>query len=332
MLAEESKKNIKAVQYPWKKSCLRCGSSDVKLHGHTACGNQRFRCNTCGYSYTFHNLINKRHREKKRFALWITEGYSVRQLIDIGRHGIWKISQIKKYWLGREPERYGGDFSRVRYLQFDGTYFKHENCLMVLMDNATGKVVSSSYNDRENYACAHQLFEEMRCCGMQPVAITIDGNTSVLRALRAVWPDIIIQRCIAHIQRQGLAWLRRYPRIQASKDLRKILLRITAVKDAQGRKTFIEDFGNWEKQYSSFVLALPSRDKVYGDLQRARSLILHALPNMFYYLEDPCIAATTNKLEGYFSRLKEIYRKHRGLSKKHRQNYFAWYIFLKNGR
>jgi len=50
------------------------------------------------------------------------------------------------------------------------------------------------------------------------------------------------------------------------------------------------------------------------------------LPNMFYYLDDQCIAATTNKLEGYFSRLKEIYRKHRGMSKKHRQNYFAWYI------
>jgi hypothetical protein len=51
---------------------------------------------------------------------------------------------------------------------------------------------------------------------------------------------------------------------------------------------------------------------------KTRSLILHALTNMFHYLDEHCIAATTNKPEGYFSMLKEIYRKHRGLSKKHR--------------
>jgi hypothetical protein len=310
---------------------LRCGSEGVKLYGHTLCGSQRFRCKECGYTYTFHNYKNKRHREKKSFALWITKGYSVRQLIDIGSHGVWKLNQIKKYWLERTPDRSAFDNSLVRYLQFDGTYFKHENCLMVLMDNVTSKVIAYKYHNRENYESAYRMFKEMMDSGLQPAAITIDGNPSVIRALKTVWPDIIIQRCITHIQRQGLSWLRRYPKLQASKDLRAILLTITDIRDEKGRKVFIKDFGHWEKRYGRLVLALPSKDKVYGDLQRTRSLILHALPNMFHYLDDQCIAATTNKLEGCFSRLKEIYRKHRGLSKKHRQNYFAWYINLKNG-
>ena len=310
---------------------MRCGSGDVKLYGKTLCGNQRFRCKECGYTYTFHNYKNKRHREKKSFALWITEGYSVRQLIDIGHHGVWKLNQIKKYWLERTPDRSVFDYRSVKYLQFDGTYFKHENCLMVLMDNVTSKIIAHKYHIRENYESAYQMFKGMMDGGLQPAAITIDGNTSVIRALKTVWPDIIIQRCITHIQRQGLSWLRRYPKLEASKDLRGILLTLTNVKDERGKKVFTKDFLCWEKRYGSFVLSLPSRDKVYGDLQRTRSLILHALPNMFHYLDDQCIAATTNKLEGYFSRLKEIYRKHRGLSKKHRQNYFAWYINFKNG-
>jgi hypothetical protein len=202
---------------------------------------------------------------------------------------------------------------------------------MVLMDNLTSKVIAYKYHYRENYESAYQMFRGMMDSGLQPAAITIDGNTSVIRAIKAVWPEVIIQRCTTHIQRQGLSWLRRYPKLEASKKLREILLTITAVKDEKGRKEFIKDFGRWEKQYGCFVLSLPSRDKVYGDLQRTRSLVLHALPNMFHYLDDQCIAASTNKLEGYFSRLKEIYRKHRGLSKKHRQNYFAWYINFKNG-
>ena len=202
---------------------------------------------------------------------------------------------------------------------------------MVLMDHITGKVIAHQYHVRENYESAYQMFKRMMDNGLQPKAITIDGNTSVIRALKDVWSDIIVQRCIAHIQRQGLSWLRRHPKQEASKDLRKILLIVTDVKGEREKQAFVKDFHRWEKQYGSFVVSLPSRDKVYGDLQRTRSLILHALPNMFHYLEDQCIASTTNKLEGYFSRLKEFYRKHRGLSKKHRQSYFAWYVNLKNG-
>ena len=165
---------------------MRCGSGDVKLYGHTLGGSQRFRCKECGYTYTFHNYKNKRHWEKKGFALWITEGYSVRQLIDIGRHGVWKLNQIKKYWLERTPDRSTFDYRPVKYLQFDGTYFKHENCLMVLMDNTTGKIIAHKYHIRENYESAYQMFKEMMETGLQPAAITIDGNTSVIRALKTV--------------------------------------------------------------------------------------------------------------------------------------------------
>lgn len=303
----------------------------VKLNGHSHSGNQRFLCKVCGYSFTFHNLKNKRHREKRTFVLWITEGYSVRQLVDIGPHGIWKVNQIRKSWLELLPPRDSGNLSAVRYIQFDGTYFKRQNCLMVVMDNATARGIGHRYHYRENYASSHDLFTQLKARGLEPSAITIDGNINVIRALKAVWPGITLQRCMAHIQRQGLAWLRRYPKLEASKQLRSILLGIADIRDEQGKQAFINDFNDWEKRYSSFVKALPSKDKVYGDLQRARSLIVHALPDMFHYLDDSNIAATTNKLEGYFSRLKELYRRHRGMSKQHRQNYFAWYIHLKNG-
>jgi len=68
----------------------------------------------------------------------------------------------------------------------------------------------------------------------------------------------------------------------------------------EGNKHLLMSFIVGKKQYGSFVVSLPSRDKVYGDLQRTRSLILHALPDMFHFLEDQRIASTTNKLEGLF--------------------------------
>lgn len=201
---------------------------------------------------------------------------------------------------------------------------------MVLLNNSDNKVIANSYDIRENYGSALKIFQPLKDNDIEPIAITIDGNLSIIRALKTVWPNIIIQRCLTHIQRQGLSWLRRFPKLQAAKDLRYLLTGITEIKDYEQKQNFINQFNKWEKRYGKFVLSLPSADKVYSDLRGARSLVIHALPDMFHYLDNLNIATTTNKIEGYFSRLKIIYRLHRGLSKKHRQNYFNWYIYFKN--
>ena len=51
---------------------------------------------------------------------------------------------------------------------------------------------------------------------------------------------------------------------------------------------------------------------------------------MFHYLKEPNIPSTTNALEGYYSPLKADYRRHRGLSQKHKIHYLKWYCFFKN--
>jgi hypothetical protein len=122
-----------------------------------------------------------------------------------------------------------------------------------------------------------------------------------------------------------LAWLRRYPKLEASEESRNILLTINNARNKKDR-AFIKNFDRWENRYGRFVLFLPSRDKVYGDLQRARSLILHALPDMFHYLDEQHIAATTNKLEGYFPDSKR-YPASIGVCRRSiGKNHFAWYI------
>jgi transposase-like protein len=254
----------------------------------------------------------------------------VRQLANISKYGIWKIKRIKNFWLNKLPEPISLNSKHIKYLIFDGTYFKHTNCLMVVADNSNDQIIANRYCIRENYSTAKEIFNELLSKQVDPKAITIDGNTSVILAIKKVWPNIIIQRCLVHVQRQGLSWLRRNPKNQAAKDLRKLLLKVTNINSYEEKQMFINIFHNWERRYGNFVLLLPSSDKVYSDLQRTRSLVIHAMPDMFHYLEDSNIASTTNKVEGYFSRLKDIYRQHRGMSKSKRSNYFNWYIYFKN--
>ncbi len=261
---------------------------------------------------------------------WVIEGYSVRQLVRISGRGIWKIKQVINYWLNQEIPDLNINFAKLKYLIFDGTYFKHQNCFLLLLDGQSGKAVDGHYLIRENYASAHEIFQGVKDAGAIPFAITIDGNTCVIRALKAVWPSITIQRCLVHIQRQGLSWLRRYPKLEAAKELRKILLLVTGIESHQERDEFLNLFMQWEKCYGQFVKSLPSSHKVYGDLQRTRSLLLNAWPDMFHYLDDSKVAPTTNRIEGYFSTIKGKYKQHHGLSKTNRPKYLSWYIYLKN--
>lgn len=222
------------------------------------------------------------------------------------------------------------EYSKFKYLVSDGTYLKHERCIYAVTDYLSGLTIKCDFGTRENYEMAYSIFSDLKVKGCYPKAITIDGNTLVIKALRAIWPNTLIQRCLYHILRQGTSWLRRFPRDTAARDLRGIFLTITSVKDEGSKMIFLKRFFDWEKKFGSYVKSLDSKHKVWGDLQRARSLILHALPNMFHFLNDSNIAPTSNVQEGIFSTAKILFRNHRGVSKKNRDKYFSWYFYFKN--
>jgi hypothetical protein len=83
-------------------------------------------------------------------------------------------------------------------------------------------------------------------------------------------------------------------------------------------------------KYESFIKALPKSTVAHKDLKRTIVLLNNALPDMFYYLEDSQVQSTTNALEGFHSRLKADYQRHRGLSKEHKISYLNWYCYYKN--
>jgi hypothetical protein len=215
----------------------------------------------------------------------------------------------------------------ARYLLFDGTFLHRPDSIVVLMDAQTHTLVRGQFGVRENSGPAlRSFFEPMMDEGLHPVSLTVDGNRQVIRVLKTLWPDAVIQRCLVHIQRQGLSWCRNSPKTFYARRLRQIFLRVTKITTAADRDAFLGLVTTWEAEHGAEIAARKETGRVFSDIKRARSMLLHALPDMFHYLDDPYIPTTTNGLEGYFSRLKSHYRQHRGLSPRKRPNYFAWYF------
>jgi transposase-like protein len=199
------------------------------------------------------------------------------------------------------------------------------------MDAQTQKIIAHLYVRKESFADAYPWFSRLKQQGLNPVYFTTDGEQSIIRAMKAVWPAVKLQRCLYHIQHEGMRWLRTYPNTQAGRELRFILSRLSWIKTIKERDCFIETYAQWLAKYKIFVNSLQPHKVEFKDLKKTMTLINNALPDMFYYLNEKYVHATTNALEGFHSRLKADYQRHRGLTKQHRIQYIDWYCYFKNG-
>lgn len=253
----------------------------------------------------------------------------MRQLCRQSHHGKTKLQENIHQALKQNVPFKRDVLLNAKYLQMDATYLHRRNSLLVLMNAQNKKIVCGQYDVRENSLREMTLFlQQEKLKGLSPESFTVDGNPTTISALKSVWPSLIIQRCLVHIQRQGLMWCRMNPKRTDAKKLRQLFLILPYIKTKMQAKIFILRFQNWENIYGTKIQNQPERGYGFADLKRARSLILKALPDMFHYLDNPQISSSTSALEGYFSRLKSKYRNHRGLAIKYRSNYFKWYFFL----
>ena len=199
------------------------------------------------------------------------------------------------------------------------------------MDARDQKIIAHMYTDKESFKSASPWFLRLKKQGLNPKYITMDGEKSVILAIRTIWPKTKIQRCLWHIQREGMRWLRTYPKTQAGRDLRYLLMTLCRIRSKKEREIFIKQYKQWLTKHKKFVMSLPSSTVAYKDLKKVTTLLKNAIADMFYYLKDHNVHPTTNALESFHSRLKADYRRHRGLTEQHKIQYLSWYCYFKNG-
>jgi len=306
-----------------------CFTSKVKCNGKNSKGRQRYLCLACKRSFYWRSPKPLEERRFKWFKLWVTEGYSVRELAIMKRTSQSTVRRVISYWLKKTPNHSYNDFFGTKYIILDGTFLRRPRGIYAAMDSETHKLLFAAVNVKESGNDLLQFYSQLSKAGLYPESATTDGNTAQMKLLRKVWPEIKLQRCIIHVQRQGLSWCRRNPKRTDAKHLRELLLKLTEVKTKEEALRFIKGFYAWENRFGTGIESSPNRGWVFSDLIRARSMVIKAIPNLFHYTDNPKIARSTNALEGYFSRVKEHYRLHRGLSKRNKVNYFKWYFFLK---
>ena len=241
------------------------------------------------------------------------------------------MKRIKNYWLNQQPPALSQHYlTTAKYLLFDGTYFHKKGCLALVIDIEAKRILQYQYIQRESYQAVYPLFLHLKNQGLSPLAITLDGHRMVIRAILEVWPQIRVQRCLFHIQNQGMMWIRYRPKTVAGQTLRNLLKTLAPIRSQEDRDCFVANYQSWHQTYDQAIRLLPKDCVASKDLRRTVSLINNALPDMFHFIKDQKVATTTNYLENFYSQLKHQYRNHRGLSEQHKVHYLKWFCYLKN--
>jgi hypothetical protein len=270
------------------------------------------------------------------FRKWILERQTFKTLSRDSRLSVDTLQRTFYTFLEKAPEVKILKHSDI-HLRVDATYFK-QFCLLCYQDHHAGYTQLIRFSDGEHYQEIKEDLNNLISLGLQIESITTDGHKSILKAIKKAMPDVIVQRCLVHIQRMCLLWLTRYPKHVAGIELRALVLSLQKIKTDNDRMFWSHQLLAWYEHHKEY-LSGKTVNKQTGRywythklLRRSYFTIKRALPNMFHYLSNPQIPATTNGIEGFFSHLKNHLDLHRGLTLKHRINFIKWYVYLSNAK
>ncbi|MCG7243505.1 MULTISPECIES: IS1249 family transposase [Corynebacterium] len=324
----------------------------VKKNGTTSAGKTRWRCKdrSCGHSFTNTNDDPIQTARFRMFYEWFLSsstlssiaaehGYSRRQL----------TRWFENFWLVHVPDN--TDSNRIYDQLFvDGTYFGHQNCLLVASTKA--HVVAWHWCRQEDTFNYNRLFDKV---GHAPLVVTTDGHQGSLEAIKTTWSQAHIQRCLVHVKRNIQRYVGLYPVLPSGKALRGLslsLLRVSNLDEAAEWTAKLQQFhdvyGKWlsEKTYIKDLKPeeIPKKfrrnKKFFYMHSRHRSAYellakLERNKHLFTFLtsqEDAVegqLARDTNSLEGGINAgVKALARYHRGMPEEHQRTAVDWWLHL----
>ena len=247
-----------------------------------------------------------------------------------------KIQRLFKHYLNSPPQ-FSIPQKESVHIIIDGTYFSRDICLVVYRNSEIKCTQLYRLSDNERYEEIKEDLENLKALNIHVQSITCDGHRAILKAIRKVFKkNIVVQRCLVHIQRMSRIWLTKEPKSIAGRELRSLTQQIHRITTHEQKLYWLRALYDWDLAHQEFI-----QEKSFNPLtnrtwythkmvRRVRYLLIHTFPDMFHYLDNDKIPKSTNALESFFGHLKDNLSIHRGLTIQNRKNFIKWYLHLRN--
>lgn len=292
--------------------------------GRTAAGKQRFRCAQCGKSGIRRRPDNQRRLWQCRFIHWLIHNTSLHLLAR--QYRVSERTLRRKFvacWRSHPRSHPPDAADLIPIVILDGTGVVKRHAVVLIAQNPARSVpIGWQFAEREKFETWVAFLTKLRLWGVAPSFVVCDGQRGLLAAIRLVWPQTLIQRCIIHVNRQVRIWLTQRPKTPAGKKLLLLMRTLMQVRTRRQKRRWMRTFRKWCKKHEAFLKERthhPTEPKrwwyTHRKLRATRSLIKNSIPDLFRFVSNPEIPRTSNHVEGGVnSRLKELLRSHRGVS------------------
>ncbi|MCL1798347.1 MAG: IS1249 family transposase [Eggerthellaceae bacterium] len=308
------------------KICPFCASK-MKRNGRTKAGRQRWRCTACNGSCT--HSYDSEAKAFKAFIDWIL---SKDRQIDMPGEGRTFRRHTSKFWeLWPMPEVVD-EIHRVVYV--DGIYLARNVTILIA---ASDEYVLSWYLARGETSRA---WKALLGNIAPPDMVVTDGGSGFAGAVKEVWPNTRVQRCLFHAFSQVRRYTTSQPRLKAGIELYAIAQELMHIETLRQADWWVERFMHWCGFWEDF---LSERSYNHGRLEYTHERLLKARRSLvvlinkgtlFTYLEPRLMTegkmpATTNRIEGGVNaQLRSVLRNHRGMSMVRRIKAVYWWCYM----
>lgn len=319
--------------------CSICQSPQKKNRQRN--GKQRWRCTNCNASTTHNRPDLTARNQLASFITWLMG--KLTQAEHAGGTGRTFHHQTQWCWNTHPYLNHTGEvFDEI---QVDGIYLRRGWRLLIAIAN--GKVISWQWCNHEKAAAWTALLQHLP----EPKVIVTDGGSGLMKALKNLWPEVKVQRCLVHIQRNVRTHLTLNPRLAAGKALRQLSLQLTRIRTQEEATAWMAAFAAWHTEHQDLLAertyardwagprpkGLPKTRTwwyTHDKLRKAYESMNRALRrgHLFTYLDHDLeglgINATTNMIEGAInSGIREMIRNHRGMPIEHRRRACEWFCW-----
>ncbi len=301
-------------------------------------GTQRFYCPRCRKSFSSYQ---KKSGRRKSDLLWLEkyllEGITYQSLSKWS--GFSKQTLLFKFHqlLQQEPPLVPGSLPQTEeaYLLIDGLWFGKKYCLMLYRHSQHKRLLHASFMFKEYGSLIKKDLEFLLNQGYRFTGVVSDGGTGIKKAVWEVLGHMPHQICLAHLHRDAVNALGKYPKDPRVKQLKKLTDHVWLIESKEALQWWKQELTEWTSKNQDFLQESRHVEGfgwwfIHKGLRKAVRILVSLPDTSFRFLDHPLMPKTTNQLEGSISVLSRKKEIHKGLKRERVKPFLKWFIFFYN--
>lgn len=223
------------------------------------------------------------------------------------------------------------------YLIVDALWFGKRFCFMVYREKRNSILLRYSFLKKERGSLIAKDLRRLQKEGYRFTVAVSDGGTGIRNALASVYPHIPHQLCMAHMHRQAINAIGRYPKDYRVQQLKRLADHLWKIESKEALAWWKDQLHIWIQTNGEFLYERRKDTTgrwwfAHPGAKKAVRILTTAHHHSFVFLNHPLCPKTTNAIEGQFSVVSMKHLVHRGLKRERIQPFLSWFVYLYNKR